>query len=143
MEHRVMPFMKSKLIRVGLIALALTFPSPGPAQADEDPTFDLFCAQWMAKLAQRERQNLAKVRWEKHGPSLVGQYTGYARKPIQCRPTSTVTPGRPAVGKLVYHEMLYQKTGTTPTAAQDSSPAVLQTTEVMEVFRYDGRNWMY
>jgi hypothetical protein len=47
------------------------------------------------------------------------------------------------VGKLIYQEILYEKTGNTPAAAQDSSPAVLQTTEVMEVFRYDGRAWKY
>jgi hypothetical protein len=130
------------LTRVGLIALILALVPLAPARAD-DAQFDRFCAEWMAKLAQRERQNLAKVRWEKRGPALVGQYTGYARKPLQCKPTGAVTPGRPAVGKLIYQEMLYEKTGTTPAAAQDSQPAVLQTTEVMEVFRYDGRAWKY
>jgi hypothetical protein len=54
-----------------------------------------------------------------------------------------VTPGRPAVGKLVYREILYEKTGSTTADAQGARPAVLQTTEVMEVFRYDGRNWKY
>jgi hypothetical protein len=130
-------------VRIGLVALALAFLPLGAARAEDDAAFDRFCAQWMEKLAVRERQNLAKVRWEKRGPSHVGQYTGYARTPIRCQPTSSVKPGRPAVGKLVYHEILYQKTGDTPKAAQLAQPAVLQTTEVMEVFRYDGRDWKY
>jgi hypothetical protein len=129
------------MIAIALIALCLAL-APEPARAEDDAGFDRFCAQWMAKLAQRERNNLAKVRWEKHGPSLIGQYTGYARTPIRCQ-AGHVTAGRPAVGKLVYQEILYQKTGPTPAAAQGSSPAVLQTTEVMEVFRYDGSDWKY
>jgi hypothetical protein len=138
-----MPFTNHPTVRIGLLALALTLLPLGTARAQEDAAFDRFCAQWMEKLAQRERQNLAKVRWERRGAAHVGQYTGYARTPIRCQPTSAVTPGRPAVGKLVYHEILYQKTGDTPKAAQLAQPAVLQTTEVMEVFRYDGRSWMY
>jgi hypothetical protein len=130
------------LIRVTLVA-ALVLAAAPPVRAAEDEAFSRFCAEWMAKLAQRERQNLAKVRWERRGALHVGQYTGYAREPIHCQPTSAVTRGRPAVGKLVYREILYQKSGNTPTAAHQAQPAVLQTTEVMEVFRFDGNRWMY
>jgi hypothetical protein len=143
--ERAMPFETDRRTRVGLIALLIGLSALPllPARAGDDPGFDRFCAEWMAKLAQREHQNLAKVRWEKRGASLVGQYTGYARTPLQCKPTTAVTPGHPAVGKLVYQEILYQKTGNTPADAQGASPAVLQTTEVMEVFRYDGHDWKY
>jgi hypothetical protein len=127
----------------GLIALALSLVPLAPARAGDDPGFDRFCAEWMGKLAQRERQNIAKVRWEKRGPTTFGQYTGYARTPIQCKPTTAVTPGKPAVGKLVYQEILYEKVGNSAADAQQSRPEVLQTTEVMEVFRYDGHDWKY
>jgi hypothetical protein len=138
-----MRFDNFTLLHTGLIALALTLVPLAPAGAGDDPGFDRFCAQWMSKLAQRERQNIAKVRWEKRGPKTVGQYTGYARTPIQCKPTTAVKPGRPAVGKLVYQEILYEKAGTSTSDAREARPAVLQTTEVMEVFRYDGRDWKY
>jgi hypothetical protein len=116
---------------------------PAAAPAGENAEFDRFCSQWMDKLAVRERQNLARMRWVQRGSVMVGQYTGYARRPLHCQPTSAVTPGRPAVGKLVYEEIEYQKTGTDAAAAKIAEPAVLRTTEVMEVFRYDGRRWMY
>ena len=138
-----MKFENLVFLRTGLIALALSLLPLAPARAGDDPGFDRFCAEWMSKLAQRERQNIAKVRWERRGPSTVGQYTGYARTPIQCKPTSRVTPGKPAVGKLVYQEILYEKVGSSAADAQQSRPAVLQTTEVMEVFRYDGHDWKY
>jgi hypothetical protein len=137
-----MQLTKSKVFVLGLVVSALCLAPLRAARAG-DPTFDRFCTEWMAKLQQREHQNLAKVRWEKQGGALVGRYTGYARTPIQCNPTSKVTPGRPAVGKLVYQEIVYQKRGSTASAAQSSEPAVIETTEVMEVFRYDGRKWMY
>jgi hypothetical protein len=127
-------------LSLGALILGISL---APAARANDGAFDRFCADWMAKLAQREHQNLIKVRWEKQGGALVGSYTGYARKPIQCKPTGVVTPGRPAVGKLVYQEIVYQKRGATPAAAKSAEPAVLRTTEVMEVFRYDGRKWMY
>jgi hypothetical protein len=143
-ERDVMQRTRYKRNAAGVMVLALlAVIAAEPARAGDSPAFDRFCAQWMAKLAQREHQNLARVRWENQGGSLVGRYTGYAREPIHCNPTSTVTPGRPAVGKLVYQEILYQKSGSTAAAAARSQPAVLQTTEVMEVFRYDGRDWKY
>lgn len=131
-----------RLIPVALIALAAGL-GPGAAQAAGDAGFGRFCSEWMDKLAQRERHNIAKLRWEQRGPVLVARYTGYGREPIRCEPTSTVVPGRPSAGKLVYREILYQKAGETPASAQRSQPAVLQTTEVMEVFRFDGRRWTY
>jgi len=137
-----MQFLKRGWIATSLLALALGAAPARSARAD-DATFDRFCADWMAKLARREHQNLAKVRWEKQAGALVGRYTGYERVPIQCSPTSRVTPGKPAVGKLVYREIVYQKRGQNPAAAREAEPLVLQTTEVMEVFRYDGRKWMY
>jgi hypothetical protein len=142
--EKVMQLTNQKRNAAGVMALALlAVIAAEPARAGDNAAFDRFCAEWMAKLAQREHQNLARVRWENHGGSLVGRYTGYAREPSHCKPTSAVTPGRPAVGKLVYQEILYQKTGSTAVDAARSRPAVLQTTEVMEVFRYDGRNWKY
>ena len=130
-------------IRLASAVLAAALFIPGLAAAGADPEFERFCSQWMEKLAQRERQNVAKVRWVQRGAGFIGEYTGYARRPIQCEPTTAVTPGRPAVGKLVYEEIVYQKAGADQASARIAQPAVLRTTEVMEVFRYDGKRWMY
>jgi hypothetical protein len=138
----MMRFTKHGVFALAVVSLGLCL-APARAASAGDAAFDRFCAEWMSKLAQREHQNLAKVRWQQQGGLTVGRYTGYARKPIQCSPTSQVTPGRPAVGKLVYQEIVYQKRGETPASAQRSEPLILQTTEVLEVFRYDGRKWMY
>ena len=124
------------LIGVSLLGAA------APAQAG-DGGFGRFCKTWMGKLEQRERRNIDLMTLRKRGAETVGEYTGYARKAIECKPRSQVTPGKPAVGTLVYHELKYRKSGPTQAAAKRAKPTVVQRTEVMEVFRYDGKRWTY
>jgi hypothetical protein len=125
-----------------LIGIPLLGCAAGRAHAG-DGGFGSFCKTWMGKLEQRERHNLNRMALRQRGAQTVGEYTGYARKAVECKPTSQVTPGKPAVGTLVYHELKYRKAGPSRAAAKQAKPTVVQRTEVMEVFRYDGRRWTY
>ena len=122
------------LFAVGLLWLA----APTTARAE---SFDSFCAEWMNKLAAREQANLKKMEYSPRGGSVVGSYTGYEKVPIRCQ--SRAKPGSPGVGTLVYNEVRYQKVGDTKEAAKSSTPQVVEKTEVMEIFRYDGQKWKY
>jgi hypothetical protein len=113
--------------------------SAAPAASAE--SFDSFCAQWMGKLEQREKQNLAKVHYARGAGGVEGKYTGYERVPVRCQ--TRAKPGKPGVGTLVYHELKYKKSGATVEQAKSSAPQVVEKTEVMEIFRFDGQKWKY
>ena len=122
------------LTAAGLLWLA----APVTARAE---SFDSFCAEWMGKLAAREQANLKKMEYTPKGGRVVGSYTGYEKVPVRCQ--SRAKPGAPGVGTLVYHEVRYQKAGATVEGAKSSAPEVLEKTEVMEIFRFDGKKWKY
>jgi len=126
----------------GLTALSLAslicLAAPSVRAAD---SFDSFCAEWMGKLADREKQNLRKMKYTPNAGRVVGAYTGYEKVPIRCQ--SRAKPGAPGVGTLVYHEVHYQKAGPTVAVAKTSAPKVVEKVEVMEIFRFDGKSWKY
>ncbi len=137
--------MRSRSLAIVLatgLALALGAPA-APARAAEDGGFGSFCQTWMGKLQKRERDNIARMKIRRAAEGVVGEYTGYARKPTRCKPTSKVVPGKPAVGTLVYHEIRYAKRGADQKAARAATPRAVNTVEVMEIFRYDGKRWIY
>lgn len=127
--------MAAWILAVG--ALALT--AAPPARAAQ--SFDSFCAEWMAKLAAREQQNVSKVQYTPQGGRVVGTYTGYEKTPLRCQ--SRAKPGAPGVGTLVYNELHLKKTGDSVESAKKSSPELVEKVEVMEIFRFDGSAWKY
>ena len=135
--------MRSSLATVLATGLVLALASTAAPARAGDGGFDRFCKKWMGKLEKREKDNLAKMKVRPAADGVIGEYTGYARQPVRCKPTSKVVPGKPAVGTLVYHEIRYAKRGSDRKAARAAKPRPVETVEVMEIFRYDGTRWTY
>ncbi len=124
------------VLTLGVVATA----APHPAYAGDD--FARFCSEWMGKLAQRERDNLKSAEARSGSGGVVLEYTGYASQPIRCV-ARIPQPGKPGVGILVYMELRYRRSGTDAGQARSSEPAVLSQVEVTELFRFDGKRWLY
>jgi hypothetical protein len=118
-----------------LSAVATGVPRTG-AWAADPADFRTFCGSWMQKLREREEHNLRTMKLRSAGSAMVGEYTGYARDPVRCE-------SKKSIGTLVYHEMRYRKAGKNASAALTSKPSVVETIEVMEIFRHDGKRWLY
>jgi hypothetical protein len=108
-------------------------------------SFERFCSTWMGKLAERERFNLknAAAKARKDGNRVVVEYVGYGKSPTRCEAKPSGVPSNPFVGKLTYKELRYERAGSSKDGALSSQPRVLSTTEVMEIFRFDGSRWVY
>ncbi len=102
--------------------------------------FPRFCEEWMGKLAERERENIAHIKWEPSSVGVHGIYTGYSSE-HSCV-TKAGTDAVP-VGRLTYMELRYEKEGKTEGEAATSTPRALETIEVTEIFRYGGGKWLY
>lgn len=126
----------------GLLIAFLTVPLPADA-GDSPARFERFCATWMQKLAEREAHNRSKAGAKGPDGGVVLDYTGYDRTPLRCEAKATGVPSNPYVGKLVYKELRYRITGPSLKRALTSKPQLLGATQVMEIFRYDGSNWVY
>jgi hypothetical protein len=113
-------------------------PPPGKANG-----FERFCASWMTKLRDRQKANERSAHFQRRGDVYVAEFTGYGSAPLSCSARPTGKPAAPFVGKLVYHEIRYSKSGASPAAAQKVEPRELYRIEVMELFRYDGSAWLY
>jgi hypothetical protein len=117
--------------------------SRGKKAGPAGKSFDLFCASWMQKLNQRSERNAKKIAYRKTGGRIVGEYVGYSSKPVRCSVKETGVPANPFVGKLVYYEVRYRKAGETRAAARKSRPKPLERIEVLELFRFNGKRWIY
>jgi hypothetical protein len=118
--------------------------NPGPASIIPVPHgFEHFCSTWMGKLAKREENNLAKAKLRKAGSGVVLSYTGYAKRPVKCSARESGISGNPYVGKVVYLEFAYERRGANRRAALEAEPEVVSRTEVLEIFRHDGSDWIY
>ena len=117
--------------------VAKVMPSPAAA------SFQHFCKDWMKKLDEREVRNRSLAKAVSNGNELVMHYTGYGKTSLKCEVRETGVPSQPFVGRLVYDEIEYQKAGATPSALSTKTPSVRARTEVMEIFRYDGKKWVY
>ena len=129
------------IVKYGLGSLLVVTLLWSAAPSASAESFDSFCAQWMGKLEQREKQNLAKVQYSRGSGGMEGKYVGYERVPVRCQ--TRAKPGKPGVGTLVYHELQYKKSGPTVEQAKSSAPQVVEKTEIMEIFRFDGEKWKY
>lgn len=124
----------------GAVEVAKRMPTPNTAA---EASFQSFCKQWMNKLDEREVRNRSLAKAVSNGGNLVMRYTGYGKTVLKCEVRETGVPAQPFVGRLVYDEIEYQKSASTPGELSSQSPAVHTRTEVMEIFRYDGKKWVY
>ncbi len=143
----------------GLLVLVSFFGlPPGVARSDgevtvekrmEEPispaaaSFQNFCGEWMKKLSEREVRNHSLASAVAKDEKLVMHYTGYGKAPRSCEVRETGVPGQPFVGRLVYDEIEYRKVGLTALELASQEPLAYMRIEVMEIFRYDGKKWVY
>jgi hypothetical protein len=128
---------------LSLLLLAFPAASAGQPAAIAKPRFEQFCASWMGKLQERERENLESAQVERKGKRFVIEYTGYGARPVRCEAKATGVPQNPYVGKLVYRELRYQKAARKRAVVRSAKPSVVASTEILEIFRFDGSRWVY
>lgn len=111
-------------------------------QAKLERSFAEFCDGWAAKLRERQRDNAAKVQWQT-GPDgrVVGEYVGYDTDHLG--PASVSHADTTPIGRLTYQEVRLRRSGASKDEALASEPVVVERTEVTELFRHDGRGWVY
>lgn len=134
------------------LVLTLSLPIARQAAADEQvpasiaPSshgFEDFCRTWMGKLAKREAHNLATAKTRKAGGQVVLSYIGYTKRPEKCSARRSGVAGNPYVGKVVYQELAYERRGANRKAALRADPVVVSRTEILEIFRHNGKKWIY
>jgi hypothetical protein len=101
--------------------------------------FDSFCLEWMGKLAARQEHNIAHIKWDAKPDGVKGEYVGYTTEHTCTLKNETQVP----IGKIIYREIVFQKSGGTISEAEKSAPQAIETTEVTEIFRYAGGKWVY
>ena len=100
-----------------------------------------FCVKWMGFLETRERDNKKGIKWEKQPAGTSGHYVGYSKE-YDCVMKERSSNGTP-VAIIEYKEFLYEKTGPSQGEAEQDDPAVIEATEVTEIFRYNKGDWVY
>ena len=128
-----------------LLLAAVLCTSAVPARADEvaDPgaaSFKNFCSQWMSKLADRKLFNLKRAAPEPSAEGVSLKYDEYSA-PVSCEAKRGKNGN--LIGRLVYHELHMLKSGASHKGALEDKPDVLSRTEVLEIFRHDGKHWKY
>jgi hypothetical protein len=106
---------------------------------DVAKAFDVFCEEWMGKLAARERHNVTHIKWDARPEGVKGEYVGYTREHTCTLKAVTKVP----VGKIIYREVRYEKRGDSIPEAEQSPAQPVETTEVTEIFRYSAGKWVY
>jgi len=114
-------------------------PKPSTMQGATE-SFEPFCLEWMQKLAVRERDNVAHIKWETNADGVHGSYTGYNQEH-----TCIVTEGtqKVPIGTIKYREVRYEKRGPSNAAAEQSQPQAVELFDVTEIFRYTKGKWDY
>jgi hypothetical protein len=102
--------------------------------------FRTFCNTWMGKLKDRTTYNEAHIPWTKGGSGVVGEYVSYGTERT-C--IAREEPGKDPIGKITYREVKYRKEGATETAAMGSAGAIVEQTDVTEIFRFAKGRWVY
>jgi hypothetical protein len=116
--------------------------APAGPEAKAAAAFEGFCKEWMGKLAVRERDNKAKIKWQNGPQGATGEYTGYSPEHT-CKMKPLTDPKGTPVGTITYREVRYEQTGATQTEAAASEPRALEVIEVIEIFRYAKGKWVY
>jgi hypothetical protein len=109
-------------------------------KADLDGSFKVFCTEWGKKLHERELFNVTQIKWDTGQNWVQGTYIGYS-EPLSC--IIEDNSGPVPVGKIIYHEFVYEKRGGTVPEAQNVAGKAVDTTEVTEIFRYQNGKWIY
>jgi len=107
-----------------------------------EETFKAFCAEWMQKLAVRERDNRASIKWVTVAEGVQGEFVGYSTDNV-CEVKEPAYAGATPVGTIKYREMRYRKSGPTKEEAAKSPDTAIEMTEVTEIFRFAGGKWVY
>jgi len=107
-----------------------------------EETFKAFCAEWMQKLAVRERDNRAAIKWVNSPDGVSGEFVGYSTDNV-CEVKEPVSPGATPVGTIQYRELRYRKVGPTKEEAAKSPDTAIEATEVTEIFRFAAGKWVY
>jgi hypothetical protein len=117
--------------------------SGSPAESDEQIADQLktFCVKWMGFLETRERDNKKAIKWDKQPSSVAGHYVGYSKE-YDCIMKERSSNGTP-VATIVYKEYVYEKKGASQGEAEAQEPAIVDATEVTEIFRYNKGQWIY
>lgn len=118
----------------------------GPAEAVPQEVvssqFSDFCKDWASKLATRERDNRAAIRWQPSPSGVKGEFVGYSPQP-RCELKDLPDPKAVPIGRIIYREITYQQNGSSASAAATSQPDIVDQTEVTEIFRYSKGQWVY
>lgn len=107
-----------------------------------DDSFTVFCGVWGDKLHEREIHNLKQMKWDSGKNWVQATYVGYS-EPLSCVVEPTSANGPVPVGKIIYHEVVYEKRGSSVTEAEREPGKAVETTEVTEIFRYQNGKWVY
>jgi hypothetical protein len=102
--------------------------------------FRTFCDGWMQKLRERDRHNIAQIKWDTRDGQVVGEYVGYGTERT-C--VAREEPGKDPIGKITYRETRYRREGRDPAAAMAGTGTILEQTDVTEIFRYGKGRWQY
>jgi len=124
-------------------AAARTAPAGGGAKLEDlQRTFADFCTGWAEKLRQRQRDNLSQAKWQS-GPdgTVFVEYVGYDTEHLG--PQTISHPETTPIGKMVYVEQRLRRSGRSKEEALAAPPAIVEQVEVTEIFRHDGRGWVY
>jgi hypothetical protein len=130
---------------VGIPVLALLAApayAEGPSTSAAHKTFMDFCTRWMAKLDKRESFNLKRAVPAKNGKGVVLEYKGYSDRAVRCE-VEPLANSREAVGKLVYDEFKMQTSGDSKKHALDGRPSEISRQRIMEIFKFNGKEWEY
>lgn len=104
--------------------------------------FNAFCAEWMNKLAARERDNKKLIKWQTGASGTQGEYIGYSPEHT-CQIKDQTDPNSVPIGTITYRELRYQQSGASQPEAQSSEPRVIEIVEVIEIFRFTNGKWVY
>jgi hypothetical protein len=114
-------------------------PAATPEQLKDE--FKTFCDGWMAKLRERERNNIAKIEWKPGDRGVVGEYVGYDTENYTVG--DITNPDTQPIGRVIYMELKMRLTGTNDVDALAQKPEIVERTEVTELFRYERGAWVY
>jgi hypothetical protein len=107
---------------------------------DAEAAFRNFCEEWMQKLAAREHDNVASIKWQQDAYGVQGGYIGYTQEHTCLTKAGTASV---PVGEIIYREIRYEKHGASIPEAERSVAHPVATTEITEIFRFAGGRWIY